>query len=275
MELTDSALETLSVRLARGSAVVEAMGFGASDLTFVVSTPHARATVDRSGVYRFNVLGAEASEVIVQKGRALLGGGGATVLKEGRVARVTRGGAAEIVKWDKKGRDAFDLWSRGRAESLARANRKLQARSVNSLFARTDFDSLFGPSRYMYSGLWLLDSNTGCYTFLPFGYSWGSPYGFWYEARAFIGNCLPCRNHFVAPHVYGRGRGESAGTLFPPNTGGGGVGFGSDRGSAKSSIPSDAKHAGHDLGAARESKVVMPTGGNNSSSNSKGIGPKN
>lgn len=192
--MTDASLAGLWLRLARGSAIVEAMSYG-TDLSFVVSTPHARATVVRGGVYRFNAAGADASEIVVQKGLALLGENRSTPLKEGRAARFTGAGAIEIVKWDKKTRDAFDLWSRGRAEELARANRKLQTRSVNTLLARANFDDLFGTGGYPLSGFWLFNGGYNCYTFVPFFYGGGSPYGYFYDARFSLANCRACRRH--------------------------------------------------------------------------------
>ncbi len=106
---------------------------------------------------------------------------------------MTRAGGTEIAKWDKKGRDAFDLWSRERAEELARVNRKLQRRNVNAMLANANLDGLFGASNYSFAGVWLHSPSHGCYTFVPFMYGWGSPYGFFYNSRFWMPNCPPCR----------------------------------------------------------------------------------
>ncbi len=215
VELTDASLERLRLRLARGSAIVEAMGYGPDDLSIIITTPHARATIIRSGVYRFNVLGQDSSEIIVQKGRALLGEDRPVELQEGRAARVTRAGGTEIAKWNKKGRDTFDLWSRERAEELARVNGKLQRRNVSAMLANANLDGLFGAGNFPFAGVWLHSPPHGCYTFVPFMYGWGSPYGYFYNSRFWMPNCRPCHRQPIFNDAARRG--EMAGRVGYPN----------------------------------------------------------
>ncbi|HEX8286227.1 MAG TPA: FecR domain-containing protein [Pyrinomonadaceae bacterium] len=177
--LAQAELDDLRVELARGSAVVEAMGYGDDDLAITVATPGATVRILRSGVYRVNALADGAAEVAVFEGRALLG---ATLVRGGRVARAGASGV-ELSKLDKKDRDELDLWSRERGRELAKANEKLQRRTLRTVFARNSFDNLFGG----YSrGFWFYNDQTRCYTFVPFGYGWRSPYGYWYDTGVVI-----------------------------------------------------------------------------------------
>jgi hypothetical protein len=173
--LAGADLEDLRVELARGAAVVEATGYGDMNLSIEVSMPGARVRVVRSGVYRFNAPAGGPAEVAVTKGRAVLG---ETLVKGGKVARVSGGGNVEVAKLDKEGRDEFDLWSRERGKELAKANEKLSHRAVRSAFS-TGFDSMSG-SWGSPNGFWFFNSALRCYTFLPYGYGWRSPYGYGY-----------------------------------------------------------------------------------------------
>jgi hypothetical protein len=67
----------------------------------------------------------------------------------------------------------MDLWSEDRAKSLALANQRITSRMMTSAFASWRG---FGWS-FRNSGLWFYNPLSTCYTFLPYGYGWGSPYG--------------------------------------------------------------------------------------------------
>jgi hypothetical protein len=171
-ELTDPSLDTLRVKLSKGSALVEASGYGDADVRIALDTPRAPVSLVRSGVYRVNVESPGVTEIFVRKGRALVGAG-STLLKEGMSARVGAGGVAEVAKFDKDEKDSLDLWGRARAQELARAQRRLQARQVNASFARSGWDGWNATGGLF--GVWY--GNAGCYTFLPF-YFYVSPYGY-------------------------------------------------------------------------------------------------
>ena len=177
-ELTDASLDTLRIKLAKGSAVVEAAGFD-DGFAINATAPQTQIALVRSGIYRFNVTPSGATELFVRKGRAVVGAERATV-KEGMVARVGASGAVELAKFDKKDRDALDLWSRDRAEEIARANRALQVRQLNARLASYN-TPYFGSA---FAGVWLWNA-AGCYTFLPFIPGWSSPYGFGFTAWMF------------------------------------------------------------------------------------------
>ena len=192
----ETKLDKLRLRLLYGSAVVEATGYDDLEVLVSVETPEAEVSLLRSGLYRFNASRNGATEVFVHKGRASVRG---TLVKGGQFVRVAAGpGTVLPAKFDKKQqRDALDLWSRERAQELAKINDRLQRRSVSTLMAHANLnDSFFGGRGYGYTGVWLWSTLAGCYTFLPFGYGWGSPYGFAY-GMSYYGYfnptlCTPC-----------------------------------------------------------------------------------
>lgn len=192
-ELDDAALDNLRLRLKRGSALVEATGYGDMDLSIVINTPQTRVEIVRSGIYRLNVLPSGLTEVAVWKGRALVGVGGGTVVKGGRVATVGAGGAPALAKLDGKGRDAFDDWSRERGRELAKINGSFARRETRAAFSGLGLFDL----RNRFGGIWV--SYGGFYTFLPYSAYWRSPYGYGYGSWYYL------------PYGYGGPRGVVAG----------------------------------------------------------------
>lgn len=179
-ELTDAALDTLRVKLISGSAVVEAAGADGARLFLEVATPQAQVTIDRKGIYRFNVPSGGVTEILVRKGEARVGGdrSAAVKVKDGKKATMARGGEVAVAKFDKKDQDAFDSWSGQRAEQLASASRKLSSDRLASSYASNQNNSLWGRggSRSL-GGLWVYDPFFGYQTFSPFYHGWSSPYG--------------------------------------------------------------------------------------------------
>ena len=175
--LTSADLEDLRVELARGGAVIEATGYGDMKMFLQVTLPGAVVKIERSGVYRLNAPAGGPSEVAVTKGRAVVG---ATVVKGGKVARVS-GAGVEVSKLDKESRDELDQWSRDRGKELAKANEKLSRRALRTAFSsRNIFDASFGGWGSP-NGFWVFNAAQRCYTFLPYGFGWRSPYGHSYN----------------------------------------------------------------------------------------------
>jgi len=199
-ELVRAALDGVRLKLNSGSAVVEATGYDGLDLAIILNTPHASVNIIRSGIYRFNLLPSGVTEVVVQKGRVVVGEGNPTIVKGGKVARIGTGGVeiAKLEKKERKERDALDLWSRERGKELAKANQTLSRRNVNSLLASARSDGLFsGFNNFASAGVWFWNGRGNCYTFLPFASQWRSPYGHWYDHQLGWGgfdarcNCRP------------------------------------------------------------------------------------
>jgi hypothetical protein len=227
MELTDNSLENLNINLVRGTAIVEVTGADDTELLINITTPHTRMAIVRRGLYRVNVVPGDATELIVRKGRVMLDrnhtkvkGGDKVVFSDNSFS------VAKLKKSDKK-RDDLELWSKVRAETLARVNSRLSGRDVLTLMASyrsSWWRSNFGGR----NGFWLYDSGGGCYTFFPFSYGWGSPYGTSY------GNSLYGVIYGIAgPSSSGWSPGVGSG-----GTGGGGSSAGNGAGAgASSNVP--------------------------------------
>jgi hypothetical protein len=221
-QFDDISLDHLKLRLAKGSAIIEATGVADMDLGIKVSTPNATFTIIRSGIYRINVEEA-ASELAVSKGRASYGSNATDILKGGNSVRLSNG-VAELAKVPKD-KDAFELWSKQRAQLLAKANEKLARRTLSGYLNDRSWDSfLGGPRRF---GLWTFNASFGCYTFLPFYYGWASPYGHYYGNYYWAGGYGGYYGVNPSPIIVNNQipPGTGSGTL-PPPVGGGGNGGG-------------------------------------------------
>jgi hypothetical protein len=184
-QFEDISLDHLRLRLMKGSAIIEATGVADMDLGIKVATVHGEFTILRSGVYRVDVQ-PDFAEMAVRKGRVSFGPNKTDIVKGGKVVTLTSGVAA-VAKLNNN-KDAFDVWSKQRAELLAKANARLMNRTFNGyLSSFTGWDSWFwGPRRF---GLWTYSARAGCYTFLPFYYGWSSPYGHYYGSYYWRGGC--------------------------------------------------------------------------------------
>lgn len=212
VELSNNTLSNLEVRLIRGTAIVEATGADGLELNINISTPHTKLAIVRQGLYRLNVVPGDATELIVRKGRVILSDSHTKVKGGNKVVfSATNVTVAKLTKEEKKTQQDVDVWSKERAETLAKANRRITDRMLNSAFASySDWDP-FSRS----SGLWFFNRGAGCYTFLPFYYGWGSPYGKSYSTSIYN----PYVPYFPSGY-YGNG-----GNRYPSsNTGSGGSG---------------------------------------------------
>lgn len=173
--LLNTELDSLRVRLNKGSAALEALGPDDYKIQMVVETPQTTITIAKRGIYRFNVTPTETT-VAVQKGRALVGAEG-LIVKGDNQATVSSNAAPVLAKYTKKMRDDFDEWGKERSAVLALANQRINDRGLLAALG----NSAYNASSSRGYGLWFYDRLTGLYTFLPFGVSgWGSPYGWSY-----------------------------------------------------------------------------------------------
>lgn len=184
-ELANNSLENLEVRLVRGTAIMEVTGAEDTELLINITTPHTRMAIVRRGLYRVNVVPGDATELIVRKGRVMLEGshtkvkGGDKVVISGHSYSV-----AKLIKAEKKNTDAFEGWSKGRAQTVAEANRKLMRRDLSLLLA--GYNDPFARSA-AFGGMWVYNYRAGCFTFMPLYSGWGSPYGTSYSSSWFPG----------------------------------------------------------------------------------------
>lgn len=178
LEFTDTALDSLKLKLSSGSALFEATAVGGKDGADIsINTPQANIQLEKSGIYRINT-DINATEIYVWKGTARVGN---EIVKSGRKTVVGKNGVmAEVIKFNKDdSRDGLDLWSKDRAKELAKVNNRLKDRELVRAFRNS---SLFGFSgRSSGAGYWVFDRLTRGYCFVPYGFSsWDSPYGFGY-----------------------------------------------------------------------------------------------
>jgi hypothetical protein len=212
VELADNTLSNLEVRLLRGTAIVEATGADGVELNISISTPHTKLAIVRQGLYRLNVVPDDATELIVRKGRVILSDSHTKVSGGNKVIfSATTFSVAKLTKEEKKAADKsdVDVWSKQRADTLAKANRRITDRMLSSAFASSSY-GLFDPWRRNNGlGFWFFNSRVGCYTFLPFYYGWGSPYGSTYST-------------FFSTYPYGTiwSTGNGTSGYWPNNTGG-------------------------------------------------------
>jgi hypothetical protein len=178
VELSDNSLANLELRLIKGTAIVEATGADGLELNINISTPHTKLAIVRHGLYRVSVVPGDTTELIVRKGRVILSDDSHTKVKGGNkvVFSQTNVSVAKMTKEDKKREEDIDAWSKERAETLAKANRRITNRMLTSAFAMNR-DPFFDWRYSRGFGLWFDNPNAGCYTFLPWYYGWRSPYG--------------------------------------------------------------------------------------------------
>ena len=185
-ELANNSLENLEVRLIRGTAIVEVTGADDEELFIGITTPHTRLSIVRRGLYRVNVVPGDTTELIVRKGRVMLEGSHTKVKGGNKV--VFSGNSFSVAKLEKaeKDRDSLEMWSKDRAKTLAKANSKITGRMMNTFAASLSNDWSLGRLGRR-SGFWLFNAEVGCYTMLPFGFGWSSPYGSSYSRSVYIG----------------------------------------------------------------------------------------
>src|SRR5436190_2980776 len=178
--MEDTSLDNLLVRMTKGSAIIEATGPGDLKLYIPIVTDQHRMTIVRPGIYRINVAPG-TTELFVRKGRMALSDNKDDIVKGGKKVTFASSGQ-QVAKLTDNDTDQFDDWSKTRGKTLARANIRLSARAVNAYLLANSWS--FMNSRSSGWGLWTWSPFSGCYTFLPFRYGWGSPYGGSYGAYA-------------------------------------------------------------------------------------------
>jgi len=243
-ELTSNSLDNLEVRLISGTAIVEATGAEDTELLINITTPHAKMAIVRRGLYRVNVVPGDLTEVIVRKGRLQLSDPDAKI-KAGKklIFSGNSYSVAALTDAEKKELDSLELWSKGRAEVVAKANQQLTSRDRRILRSGFSDDWAFRFSPRI-GGIWFFDSVFGCYSFMPFYAGWGSPYGgghyrsiysaYWWQIR---NSYYPTQRGFYPDFgspgsIGGRGKsipvttsgaGSTSRGSFPKGSGGGKV----------------------------------------------------
>jgi FecR protein len=249
--MEDTSLDNLLVRLTKGSAIIEATGPGDYPLYIPVVTEQHRMTIVRPGVYRINVAPG-TTELFVRKGRMALSDNKDDVVKGGKKVSFTSDGQ-HLAKLTDSDTDQFDDWSKTRGQTLARANERLSARMVNGYLLANSWN--FATSGFSSSGFWTWSPFSSCYTFLPFRYGWGSPYGGSYGAYANSWNGY--QNHNPYNPVNTRNSSGGSGSGYP----GGGGNSGSGSGGYSGGGSSGGYGGGSSGGRSTPSVSAPPTAG--------------
>jgi hypothetical protein len=173
-EFVTTDLDDLQVTVNKGSAIFEVI----TDTEFkvTVNTPKSRFYIVKTGIYRVDVMNDGNARIEVWKGRAQFEDGKGTIVKGGQMLE-SRSGL--VAKFDRDDKDEFELWSKNRAKELDKINAKLRAREMNRALMASFSRSAFSLRNSF--GLWVFDPFSRNYCFLPFGYGWSSPYGYWYN----------------------------------------------------------------------------------------------
>lgn len=176
-EMVDTQLDSLRLKLIKGSAIVEITGSSDVKIFTEVITPQTSVSLVRTGLYRFNVVPSKSTELVVYKGRAVIGTGELVTVKGGKKIVVMGGGLPEIVKVDKKNQDSFDFWSKSRSETLVAANSRLSDQALSNAILSSGMRPLRTGA-----GLWVYDPFFRSHTFFPYYSGWNSPYGRGYHS---------------------------------------------------------------------------------------------
>ncbi|MCS6806784.1 MAG: FecR domain-containing protein [Acidobacteriota bacterium] len=167
LAMLNTDLTSVTVELVSGSAILE-IGDLPNKGTITVQTPITTVRLKKEGLYRIDIV-SDAMTLTVREGEAhfLRADGVLEKVKKNRRALII-GKEYELAKFDPNQVDDFDLWSADRAELLVAANQSLVQRMGVWSWPRLGWNS------------WIFDPFFGCYTFLPWGYSFWSPYGYGY-----------------------------------------------------------------------------------------------
>ena len=256
-ELADNSVENLEVHLIRGTAIVEVTGADDEELFIGITTPHTRMSIVRRGLYRVSVVPGDTTELIVRKGRVMLEGSHTKVKGGNKVVFSSNSlSVAKLSDAEKKDRDSLETWSKGRAQTLARANSRMSGRTLNSFVASFRDEWLSAGLWVRRSGYWLYNADIGCFTLVPFGFGWESPYGGSYSRFYYVGGYAGQGTIYGTPIITGNGGGS------PPTGSGSGAG-----GAAPNPPPSPGRNAespmmGHgkpDISPGGDAPVRPPT----------------
>lgn len=252
-EIRAASIDFNSVRfeVIKGSVIAE-IGEISKNTPIEIVTPNGALTIAKPGLHRIDVK-ESVTLVAVRQGEINLGtredlaANKSIKIGHGKVATLNGSGQlgkSDIAKLDKDAVDKFDTWSFNRAQTLTAAN-------ISSLRRSRTLTA--------FTGGWYYDPFFNCYTFMPFGSAFWSPYGF-----GFFNNYRNCTwyNPYYGGGYYGGGGGGGVVTHLPPravagndrgaisrgtdhrtintapHTDGGFGGFGSSRGGA--SMPSSS-----------------------------------
>jgi ferric-dicitrate binding protein FerR (iron transport regulator) len=167
LSFEDDADKGISVRVARGTAVINSVNTGAFQ-PVRVSGPQTEVTLVKPGIYRIEVGPASETSITVFEGKAKTAN---AEIKSGN--RLTQNGQSiSIDPVRKRPQDTFDLWSRERTKVFETEYHAEKRAIVSSRLNRS-----------VYKGMWCLVPGTDYFTFVPGLWPFSSPYKGDYSVR--------------------------------------------------------------------------------------------
>ena len=204
VRVNETKLDDVRVALDKGTLIVESGVFDKKVHSLVIGTAAGDIAIQKEGLYRFEADPQRPKvEVMVRRGKAqwLPEGRPQMALKSGkRFELPVRSGTDEfqVAKISKEQVDPLDQWSMRRAQYLVAASNRASSWASDSWYS----------SYYQrgFRGGWFFDPFFQMFTFIPFGSSYYSPYGF-----SYLG--------YNPYRFYRGGYGGGGGTSAPGNTG--------------------------------------------------------
>jgi hypothetical protein len=175
IKLIDDSFDDLRLSVDRGSAIFEI--YATKDFIVTVVTKGGDVVFSRSGIYRVDAGNAGQVKVDVFEGRASLASDARLSAGSGKSLTIANGNAV-VAGFDRKKTDDLASWSKSRSKTLAEATASLRNGDL-----RHSLISSFNLGEWnMYNtfGVWVYDWRFRRFLFMPFGFGWYTPYGFYY-----------------------------------------------------------------------------------------------
>ena len=212
VKMLDNRLLSTRLEFLGGSAMLETMDSETSikDPAVTLIYKDFQAQSMRNGIFEMS---SQPSRLKVFKGEAKVSGNGMTLsVKDGNVVDLTM--TMAMARFDAKEGDDLYLWSRDRSAYLAAGNmasaRSLQSSGYGNSFGNMGYNNMgylgglgyntmgygnglayagWNPAMWNgFSGGWYYNSYLNMYSFLPFGGTMYSPFGYGYYNPVTIGN---------------------------------------------------------------------------------------
>lgn len=175
IRLIDESFDDLRLSVDRGSAIFEI--YATKDFRVTVVTKGGDVVFSRSGIYRVDASVAGQVRVDVFEGRASLASDARSSAGSGK-SLILANGNAVVAGFDRKKSDDLASWSKSRSKTLAEATASFRNGDL-----RHSLISSFNLGEWnMYNtfGVWVYDWRFRRFLFMPFGFGWYTPYGFYY-----------------------------------------------------------------------------------------------
>ena len=178
-EFQSTDLDNLKLKLSSGSAIFEV--YADNEFKVTLDLPANDIELTKSGVYRVDILADGRERIAVWKGKVIIGDDklNPTEVTAGNEVFLKGTAVSAIAKFDRKNKDALDLWSDLRAKEASNINKRLRKAALTG--SLMDAYNRGGWNMYGTFGVWVFDPFSGRWCFLPFGSGWRSPYGYGYR----------------------------------------------------------------------------------------------